>query len=141
MGALSGGAAEVRRIADGLVAQGQDVVVLGDLNEGPAASGSQAENLRALFENNSPLVDCYSLAGFQVGDRPGTFDSCGLRNRFDYVLISRSLLASFSAGGVFRSGLWGSRETRPTAWATYPEMTQSSEQASDHGLVFVDLNI
>ena len=43
----------------------------------------------ALFDNNSPLVDVYSLPGFDLGPRPGTFDSCGLRNRLDYILISQ----------------------------------------------------
>lgn len=134
-------AAEVRRIVDHLVDQGQHVVVLGDFNEGPATAGSQATNLSALFVNSSPLVDCYALPAFQVGNRPGTFDSCGLRNRFDYILISQSLLPNFTGGGVFRNGLWGSRVTRPTDWITYPDITKSSEQASDHGAVFVDLSI
>lgn len=134
-------AAEVRRIVDGLVQQGSHVVVLGDLNEGPPAAGSQAPNLSSLFDNNSPLVDCYSLPGFNVGNRPGTYDSCGLRNRLDYILISQSLQASFTGGGVFRKGLWGSRVTRPTDWDTYPDMNDSSEQASDHSAVFIDLNV
>jgi len=131
----------VRRIADRLVADGKHVVVLGDLNEGPASAGSQAANLRALFHNHSPLVDCYSLGGFVTGSRPGTYDSCGLRNRLDYILISRSLVPFFTGGGVFRKGLWGSRKTRPTNWVTYSEMTESMEQASDHAAVFIDLNI
>jgi endonuclease/exonuclease/phosphatase family metal-dependent hydrolase len=38
-------AREVRRIADGLIAAGSHVVVLGDLNEGPKTEGSQAANL------------------------------------------------------------------------------------------------
>jgi len=134
-------AAEVRRIVDGLVQQGDHVVVLGDLNEGPPAVGSQAPNLSSLFDNNSPLVDCYSLPGFDVGNRPGTFDSCGLRNRLDYILISQSLRPSFTGGAVFRKGLWGDRVTRPTDWDTYPEMADGSEQASDHGAVVIDLNI
>ncbi|MGR3310655.1 MAG: endonuclease/exonuclease/phosphatase family protein [Candidatus Brocadiales bacterium] len=134
-------AAEVRRIVDGLVAQHQHVVVLGDFNEGPSAPGSQAKNLINLFDNNSPLVDCYTLPNFQVGNRPGTYDSCGLRNRLDYILISQSLRPRFTGGGVFREGLWGTRVNRPTNWATYPDMMQSSEQASDHAVVFVDLNI
>jgi endonuclease/exonuclease/phosphatase family metal-dependent hydrolase len=134
-------AAEVRRIVDRLVAQDQHVVALGDLNEGPATAGSQAANLSELFVNSSPLVDCYTLPSFQVGNRPGSFDSCGLRNRFDYILISQSLLPNFTGGGVFRNGLWGSRVTRPTLWTTYPDITKSSEQASDHAAVFVDLNI
>ena len=134
-------ATAVRGIVDGLVAQGEHVIVLGDFNEGPAAVGSQAANLAALFDNQSPLVDCYSLPGFNVGNRPGTFDSCGIRNRLDYILISQSLVPSFVGGGVFRNGLWGSRVTRPTNWVTYPDMTSSSEQASDHAAVFVDINL
>ena len=134
-------AAEVRRIVDRLVAQNKHVVVLGDLNEGPAAEGNQAANFSALFENNSPLVDSYALPGFQIGNRPGTFEACGLRNRLDYVLISQSLAPLFTGGAVFRNGLWGDRQGRPTNWVTYPEMTSSSEQASDHAAVYIELNI
>jgi endonuclease/exonuclease/phosphatase family metal-dependent hydrolase len=134
-------ATQVRNIVNGLVAQGQHVVVLGDFNEGPAAAGTQAINLSPLYDNNSPLVDCYSLHGFQVGNRPGTFNSCGLRNRLDYIFISQSLQNTFNGGRVFRDGLWGSRTTRPTNWGTYPEITQSLEQASDHAAVYIDLNL
>jgi endonuclease/exonuclease/phosphatase family metal-dependent hydrolase len=133
--------AKVRSIVDDLVAQGEHVVVLGDFNEGPTAVGSQAINLVALFDNNSPLIDCYERQEFQVGNRPGTYDACGIRNRLDYILISNSLLPSFKGGGVFRKGLWGTRKTRPTNWVTYDEMTQSSEQASDHAVVYVELDI
>jgi hypothetical protein len=109
----------VRQIVDDLVKAGAHVVVLGDLNEGPATAGSQAPNLASLFENNSPLIDCYSLPGFDLGNRPGTFDSCGLRNRLDYIFISQSLQPYYAGGRVFRKGLWGSRVTRPTHWETY----------------------
>jgi endonuclease/exonuclease/phosphatase family metal-dependent hydrolase len=36
-------ATEVRKIVNGLVAKGEHVVVLGDLNEGPSGAGSQPE--------------------------------------------------------------------------------------------------
>jgi len=132
-------AEEVRRIVDRLFAQGQHVIVVGDLNEGPASPGAQAENLAPLFDNSSPLVDCYSQQGFDVGQKPGTFDTCGLRNRFDYILLTRNLLPSFLGGGLFRKGLWGTRSTRPTAWETYQDMNDATEQASDHAVVYVDL--
>jgi endonuclease/exonuclease/phosphatase family metal-dependent hydrolase len=134
-------ATKVREIVNGLIQQGKQVVVLGDLNEGPPAAGSQAPNLAPLFNDNSPLTDCNSLGGFDVGARPGTFDSCGLRNRLDYIFLSGGLRQSFHRGAVFRKGLWGGRKTRPTDWATYPEMTESVEQASDHAAVYVELNI
>jgi len=132
---------KVRQIADNLIAQGKHVVVMGDLNEGPAQGTVQAQNLVGLYENNSSLIDCYSLDGFDVGARPGSFDSCGLSNRLDYIFISQSLQESFNGGGLFRKGLWGSRVTRPTNWDTYPEMMESVHQASDHSLAFVELDI
>jgi len=134
-------ASEVRRIADRLVDEGKHVVVLGDLNEGPEQDGAQAVNLSALFDDDSPLVDAYSLPGFDLGPRPGTYDSCGLRNRLDYILISTSLRDAFRGGAIFRKGLWGTRKTRPTDWETYPEITNGDQQASDHAAVYVDLDI
>jgi endonuclease/exonuclease/phosphatase family metal-dependent hydrolase len=131
----------VRKIVDELVEAGAHVVVVGDLNEGPAVTGSQAPNLATLFKNKSPLIDCYSLPGFDVGTRPGTFDSCVLRNRFDYIFISKSLQPHYTGGRVFRKGLWGSRAKRPTFWETYPEITASKEGASDHSAVVIELNI
>ena len=66
----------------------------------------------------------------------------GLPNKpFNYILISQSLQPLFRGGGVFRKGLWGTRVTRPTAWSTYPEMEDGSQQASDHAAVFVDLDL
>ena len=88
---------EVRRIVDRLVGQGQHVIVMGDLNEGLTSQGANSPNFDALFKS-SPLVDCYQLPAFNVGERPGTFDSCTARNRLDYILISQSLKSKL--GGV-----------------------------------------
>jgi endonuclease/exonuclease/phosphatase family metal-dependent hydrolase len=134
-------AAAVRAIADRLVAQGKHVIVLGDLNEGQPAAGASPANLGPLFDPNGPLVSCYDLPGFAQGAREGTYDSCSLRNRLDYVLLSRSLLGAFAGGAIFRKGLWGKRKTRPDDWETYPEMQGSRQSASDHAAVYVDLNL
>ena len=134
-------ARRVRQIVDGLVEAGKHVVVMGDLNEGPTAEGQQAENFDRLFKFDSPLLDCYGLSGFDTGARPGTYDSCGIRNRLDYVLISKSLEPHFEKGGIFRKGLWGTRKTRPDKWETYLEIESGDQQASDHAAVWIDLNI
>ncbi len=133
--------AQVREIVKNLVSEGKHVVVLGDLNEGPATERAHATNLANLFNNGSPLVDCYQQLNFDQGGRPGTYDSCGLRNRLDYLLIFQSLVPHFDSGGIHREGLWGKRITRPTNWTTHPEMTKSEEQASDHAAVRIKLNI
>ena len=71
----------------------------------------------------------------------GTFDSCGIRNRLDYVFVTRDLAPAVTAGGLVRTGLWGTRKTRPTDWATYPDMAGHDQQASDHAAVFIDLTL
>jgi endonuclease/exonuclease/phosphatase family metal-dependent hydrolase len=134
-------AREVRRIADELVAAGKNVVVLGDLNEGQPSLTRAATNLQVLFEPDGPLVSCYELPGFDPGKRPGTFDACGIRNRLDYMLVSRSLQPRFTSGHLFRKGLWGTRTTRPTDWETYEEMTNHDQQASDHAAIVVELDL
>lgn len=134
-------AKEVRRIADELVADGKDVIVLGDLNEGQPSEDKPATNLRELFDPAGPLVSCYDLPGFTTGAKPGTFDACGIRNRLDYLLVSRSLTPKFAGGHLFRKGLWGSRTTRPTDWETYHEMANHNQQASDHAAVVVELEL
>ena len=108
----------VRDIADHLVADEQHVVVLGDLNEGPKTLNGTVENFADLYEASSLLIDCYSLAQFDVGPRLGTFDSCGIRNPLDYIFISQSLTPALLSGTVFRKGLWGKRKTRPDNWET-----------------------
>ena len=134
-------AARVRSIADDLVADGDRVLVVGDLNEGPPEEGATPVNLAPLFDPDGPLVQCYDLPGFDLGGRPGTYAPCGLRDRLDYVLLSTNLVPAFRRGWVFRKGVWGDRKTRPTAWETYPEMTEKVHQASDHGAVVVELDL
>lgn len=126
-----------------LVAEGKHVVVMGDLNEGPTALGGQATHLAPLYSHGTPLLECYSLPGFDVGPKPGTFDACGIRNRLDYIFISKSLEPYWAGGGLFRKGLWGTRESRPTAWETYPEphLASNNQQASDHAAVWIELNL
>ncbi|NED96818.1 endonuclease/exonuclease/phosphatase family protein [Phytoactinopolyspora alkaliphila] len=130
----------VRGIVDELVGDGEHVIVLGDLNEGQPKIDEPPINLANLFDSDGPLISCYDLDGFDTGDRPGTFDTCSIRSRLDYILISHSLQPAFRSGHVFRKGLWGIRKTRPTAWDTYPEMTAAIHQASDHAAVVIDLD-
>jgi endonuclease/exonuclease/phosphatase family metal-dependent hydrolase len=131
----------VRQITDRLVADGEHVIVLGDLNEGQPDIDQPPVNLKPLFDPDGPLVSCYDLDNLDVGNRPGTFDTCSIRNRLDYILVSRSLRPAFVSGQVFRNGLWGTRKTRPTAWDTYPEMTAAMHQASDHAAVAITLDL
>lgn len=148
---------EVRAIYDRLRADGaQLVAVLGDLNKGPDDGPDHAgpithPTLEALLGPDSPLVDAYGLTSFtQLYDdkdteqrRPGTFQTCSLRNRLDYILLSPELAATVTDGGVFRKGLWGDPDNvnPPRLWSVYPEITAGKHAASDHAAVWVDLDL
>nr|BFE61289.1 hypothetical protein GCM10020063_058150 [Dactylosporangium thailandense] len=144
---------EVRAIYDRLRADGAEyVAVLGDFNKGPDRKDPKHHpTLEPLLDAGTPLVSCYDLDAFgglfdprDTGrERPGTFQSCTIPNRLDYILLSPELAAKVTGGGVFRKGLWGSPEnkTPPKLWGVYPELTAARHAASDHAAVWVDLDI
>ena len=80
---------------------------------------------------------------FDAGPRPGTFQSCGVRNRLDYILVSPELAARVTAGGINRKGLWGNPTNKnpPSDWDIFPPITDSIHAASDHAAVWIDINI
>lgn len=144
---------QVAAIYDRLRADGAELIaVLGDFNKGPLQTDpSRHPTLEALFPPESALVDAYGLTTFtglfDVRDasrtRPGSFQSCSLTNRLDYILLSPELAALVTDGGVFRKGLWGdpSNLRPPKLWSIYPEITASRHAASDHAAVWVDLDL
>jgi endonuclease/exonuclease/phosphatase family metal-dependent hydrolase len=145
--------AEVRAIYDRLRAAGaQYVAVLGDFNKGPdRADPKKHPTLEALLGPGTPLVSAYDLDAFGElfdpkdadHERPGSFQSCTISNRLDYILLSPELAEKVTGGGVFRKGLWGLPANRkpPRLWSVYPEITAARHAASDHAAVFVDLDL
>jgi len=134
----------LRDIVDALVASGdKNLIVMGDLNEGPDGQGNPSQHFAPLYAPSSPLVDVFSLAAFNPGPKPGTFQSCSTTNRIDYILVSKNLAPKVVGGGIERHGLWGAPTNKnpPSAWEIYPAITESSQAASDHAAVFVDINI
>jgi endonuclease/exonuclease/phosphatase family metal-dependent hydrolase len=134
----------VRTIVDRLIARGErNVVVMGDLNEGPAVLGQPPANLTPLFDPNGPLVEVYSLPAFDAGPRPGTFQRCGIRERLDYIFVSRDLAALVVNGGLERRGLWGgpTNINPPAQWAIYPDISAPEHAASDHAAIFIDITL
>jgi endonuclease/exonuclease/phosphatase family metal-dependent hydrolase len=116
------------------------IAMVGDFNRGP--DEGTHPSLEALFRPSLGLVDAFSLAQFDPGPRPGTFQSCGLRDRLDYIFMSPELAARVTRGGVFRRGLWGrsTNKNPPEDWEIYPEITGSVHAASDHAALWVDLD-
>lgn len=128
------------------------VAVVGDLNIGPAANHptDPPPSLEALLGKDSPLIDAYNLQQFSgIYDQrdtkhghPGTFKSCTLPNRFDYILLSPELAKKVTEGGIFRKGLWGDpKGPKSTFWETYDDIKEPIQGASDHAAVWIDLSL
>ena len=81
-----------------------------------AMHGQPAENLAPLYGPSGPLVDAYSIAGFNIGNRLGSFQNCSITNRLDYIFVSQALAGLVTGGGLERHGLWGtSNEQEPAS--------------------------
>ena len=136
---------EVRAIYDRLRAEGARLIaVMGDFNKGPSNDQPpQHPTLEPLLGPDSPLVDATPLPGFDLGPRPGTVQSCSLRNRLDYILLSPELADVATGGGIFRKGLWGTPTNKnpPQDWTVFPQIKKAIHAASDHAAVWIDLNL
>lgn len=121
---------------------GRLVAIVGDLNQGPTSADGVAPSLEPLYTADLGLVDAYALDAFDAGPKPGSWQTCSLRNRLDYIFLSPELAARATAGGVFRQGLWGAPTTkRKPSWPIFDEITSARHAASDHAAIWVDLDL
>ncbi len=132
-----------RVIYERLRARGfENAVVLGDLNDTP-----DSEPLQPLLVN-SDLRDVSEHALFDPGEftgREGTDErgigTYGLGNdgdKIDYLLLSPALFDRVTAAGLFRMGAWPG--SRPPRWTVYPELTEKVHVASDHHVIWVEID-
>jgi len=124
----------VRRIVERLGREGAELIaVMGDLNDTP-----DSETLAPLLRE-SGLKDIASHPAFQGDDRPGTYQRGSAREKIDYVLLSPALYGRVTGGGIWRKGVWGLNKT--PSWEVYPEMTSAYHAASDHALIWADVDV
>ncbi len=119
------------------------VVVLGDLNDTP-----DSPPLQPLLAETD-LTDVSDHATFDTGvfkGRPGTDDrgigTFGLGNdnqKIDYLLLSPALLDKVTASGLFRKGAWPGK--RPPRWPVYEELEREIHVASDHHVIWAEIDI
>jgi hypothetical protein len=111
--------------------------VLGDLNDSPTLDGKPESSLQPLFDTG--LKDISEHDGFDPGERLGTFGTGHtLASKIDYILLSPALSERVVAGGIIRSGMWrGPRVRKP--WKMYDTLTAEQHAASDHALIWADL--
>jgi endonuclease/exonuclease/phosphatase family metal-dependent hydrolase len=130
---------QAKRVADiyrELVARGiLDVVILGDLNDTP-----DSRALAPLLVDTD-LKDVSTHPRFDTGEfeGKGTYGLGNDSNKIDYLLLSPTLFARVTACGLFRKGAWPGR--RPKRWSVYEELTAPLHAASDHHVIWADLDI
>jgi endonuclease/exonuclease/phosphatase family metal-dependent hydrolase len=109
------------------------IAVIGDLNDTP-----DSDPISPLF-NDTDLKEVAGVIDFDDGGRPGTFKNGTASNKIDYILLSPELFAKATGGGIFRMGVWGG--VNGDLFPHFDEITKEVEAASDHALIFVDLDI
>jgi endonuclease/exonuclease/phosphatase family metal-dependent hydrolase len=119
-----------------LRSEGHDnIVVLGDLNDGPDSAPLQplltGTDLRDVSEHSS--FDTGEFAG------AGTYGLGNDNQKLDYLLLSPALFARVGTSGLFRKGAWPG--TRPKRWAVYPELQREVHAASDHHVIWAELDV
>lgn len=125
----------VREIYDALNSNNdKNVAIIGDFNDSPNSG-----LLDPLLRNGSNLLDIFQYGNIQNGGIPGTFGSGNPSDKLDYMLLSPTLWGKVTDAGVFRKGVWDGRKTKK--WQMYPNMSGPENGASDHALVWADINI
>lgn len=125
----------VRRLTD----EGQpNVAVAGDLNDTPdseALAPLLATGLREITEH--PAFTEFTFEADQGGRGIGTYGTGSDRNKIDYILLTPALWERVTRGGIFRKGAW----TASGRWPMYDTLTRPEQAASDHHLLWADLDL
>jgi endonuclease/exonuclease/phosphatase family metal-dependent hydrolase len=119
-------ATRAHALALAAVQRSPHVVVAGDLNDVP---GSGA--LSPLFKDG--FRDVSDHADYPT-DRPGTYETGLPAHKLDYLILSPQLWGTLRTTGIERRGSY-----HPATWTD--TVTKASEEASDHQLVWAELDL
>ena len=122
-------AARAAEIYQDALTRSDYVIVSGDLNDRP-----DSVPLKALVQDTD-LRDVMTHPSYPGA--PGTYETGNsLNQKIDYILLSPALWAKVENVAVERRGVWA-----PHTFPSFPEVTSSVTQASDHAAVWVDLDL
>jgi endonuclease/exonuclease/phosphatase family metal-dependent hydrolase len=128
-------AQRVREIYNQRRAEGiESIAIVGDLNDTP-----DSDPLKPLLADGSDLKDISVHPAFVSDGRVGTYKNGAKSGKIDYLLLSPALFDRVTAGGIFRTGVWGGKNG--TLFPHYPEMTESFHAASDHAAIWADIEL
>jgi endonuclease/exonuclease/phosphatase family metal-dependent hydrolase len=104
------------------------VVVAGDLNDTPDSAP-----LAPMFSDG--FRDIQAHASYPV-DRPGTYETGLAAHKLDYLIHSPELFTRLAATGIERRGSY-----HPRTWDAFDTVESKIDEASDHHLIWADLDI
>jgi endonuclease/exonuclease/phosphatase family metal-dependent hydrolase len=117
------------------------VAVLGDLNDTPDSAELapllQHTDLRDVSDH--PAFTEFDFRTDNGNRGIGTYGLGNDSDKIDYLLLSPRLWERVARGGLFRKGAWPG--SRPPRWDVYPELTEPRHAASDHHLIWADLDV
>ncbi|WP_208746821.1 endonuclease/exonuclease/phosphatase family protein [Aquimarina algiphila] len=125
-----------KEIYEELIAKGyENVIVLGDLNDTP-----DSNELEPLLQNTD-LKDVGEHPTFDTGEFEGvgTYALGNDSKKIDYLLLSPNLFSKVTSCGLFRKGAWAGK--RRKKWTTYENITKPIHVASDHHVIWAEINI
>ena len=129
-------AKRVAAIYKALRAKGvKHVAICGDLNDTPDSSAL------APLISETDLRDVSEHSEFSTGEfeGKGTFGLGQDGNKIDYILLSPELFSKVKSAGLFRKGNWPGK--KPVRWEVYPTLEKELHAASDHHLMWADIDI
>jgi len=104
------------------------VLIAGDLNDTP-----HQPLFASLWQHG--FEDIQSHPSYPT-DRPGTYATGTASNKIDYLLMSPHLRATLLNTGIERRGSY-----HPGTWEPYDTVTKTSDEASDHHLIWADFDL
>lgn len=118
----------------------ENVAVIGDLNDTP-----ESDPLKPLMDTSLRDVsehDAFTDFEFLADNGHAGIGTHKLGNdnlKIDYLMLSPALFAKVTNAGLFRKGAWPGKQ--PPRWEVYPELKSEHHAASDHHLIFADIDL
>ena len=119
-----------------------NIIVLGDLNDTPDSAPLQpllaGTDLQEVSNHPNFDVGEFNVPANNQNRGIGTFGLGNDNNKIDYLLLSPALFGRVSAAGLFRKGAWPG--SRPQRWTVYDTLTREIHVASDHHVIWAEIN-
>lgn len=122
-------AERVKELYTAALERSELVIVAGDLNDTPDSPAIQS------LVDGTGMQDVMTHPAYQ--GKPGTYASGNSANqKIDYLFLSPALWGSVQTVDVERRGIYA-----PNAGNPFPSVTSKATQASDHGALWVELDL